>query len=145
MIPGTWRAVIDGIELEAQVDDVGLVLRGVADPARDLVGTALAVLVEHADGHDLRVVGEARDADAVVHALRDRAGDVRAVPELVVRAPVAVDEVVAAHEGRAAQVGSALEAPARLVGGARVDHRHDDTAGRRAPRAIRRGPRPQAR
>ena len=92
------------VELEAQVDDVRAVLGGPPDPARDRVRAALAVLVQHPDRHDLGVVGEPGHADAVVHVLGDRAGDVRAVAEEVEGAPVVVDEVAPGHERGAAEV-----------------------------------------
>ena len=84
--------------------------------------------VEHADRHDLRAVGEAGDAAAVVGALADRAGDVRAVAVLVVGEAVVVDEVVAAHEVAAREVGRAAEAPAVGVRDAGVEHRHGHAA-----------------
>ena len=102
-------------------------------PRADLERAALAVLVEHPHGHDLRVVSEPGHGEAVVHVLGDRPGHVGAVAELVERPPVAVHEVVAAHEGRTAQIGGALEAPACLVCGARVNHRdHRSTTTGRA-------------
>ena len=46
--------------------------RGEPDAARDRRDVALALVVEHPHRHDPRVVGDARDADAVVRRLRDQ-------------------------------------------------------------------------
>ena len=62
--------------------------------------------VDHLHWHDADVVSHARDADVVVRQLTDRAGHVRAVALLVVRVPVAVDPVVAAHEARRVEWGA---------------------------------------
>ena len=114
------------VELEREVDDVGAVADRVADARRDVHAVAGAVAVEHPHGHDLRAVGEPGDADVVVRALADRAGDVRAVAVLVVREAVVVHEVVAVHEVVLAEVGRPAEALARGVGDARVQHRDHD-------------------
>ena len=92
-------------------------------PAGDRRAVALAAAVEHPHRHDLRAEREPGHADAVVDALGDRRRDVRPVAVVVVRVAVVGDEVVAAREAVAAQVGRAGEAPAVGVRDAGVEHR----------------------
>src|SRR5436305_14924553 len=62
-------------ELEAQVDDLGTVVDGVADSAGDCCGVAGATGPKNPQRHDRRAVGEAGQREAVVGCLCDLAGD----------------------------------------------------------------------
>ena len=103
---------------------------------RDLEGAALAVLVEHVEQDDL------------LRCTRGRSRHHRPpviVPETCVRCPTScassrVDEVIAAHEGRAAQTARA-EPPAPICGAG--VHRDDDAE--RCPRRRWRRPGPRRR
>jgi hypothetical protein len=103
------------------------VVRGVADRVGDVDRRAPAAGAEDLERHDLRPVGQADDAAAVVRRLGDRPGAVRAVAVVVAGVGVVVDEVVAVDEVGDAQVrgGQALRA---LVADAGVDHGDDHAA-----------------
>ena len=84
-------------------------------------------------------VGDARDADAVVRALRDHARHEGPVAVAVVREVVVAHEVVAAHEAAAVEVRGAQVAAVRRgpVGDAGVEHGHRHARRRPAlPAAI---------
>ena len=104
-------------------------------PRHDVVGAAVGRaedlvpgLGDHLHRHDAHVERHARDADAVVGELSDRARDVGAVAVEVHRVVVVPDEVARRDEARAA-------AQLRCRGKGHVHHaerRVDRTAGRRA-------------
>jgi hypothetical protein len=99
------------------------------------------LLVEDAHGHDGRAVGDPRQRTAVVDALPDHARDERSVAVLVVGKGIPVDEVVAAGEARADEVGRAPEALGRPVGDAGVENAHGDATPARLARGDQVGPR----
>ena len=96
------RARLDGAggELEAQVDDLGVVVDREVDALGDRRRAAVALRVEHADRHQPHAVGQAGDADAVVGRLGDRARDLRAVAVAVLGVGAVRDEVVAPRRTR---------------------------------------------
>ena len=109
---------------------MGAVIGGVADGRGDARYRAAAAAAEHLERHDLRLVGHARHAHAVVGGLGDGAGHVGAVR--VVIQPVRdalVHEGLAVHELDAREIWDRAHLDALvveiLVGDARIDHRHD--------------------
>ena len=88
-------------------------------------------------------VGDARDADAVVRAWAITPGDEGPVAVAVVREVVAADEVVAAHEAAAVEVGRAQVAAVRRgpVGDPGVEHRDGHALAARRCRRRSRCPR----
>ena len=97
---------------EAHVDDLCAVVQCVANaPRQHVVGADLGtvedvvpVAVEHLHRHDVDVVGEPRNADAVVGELSDRPAHVRAVAVQIERQAVIPDEVVRRDELRRAEL-----------------------------------------
>src|SRR5207253_1979260 len=79
------HGVIDGLlddrallrRAEREVDDLRAVVGRPTDALRDVGHRSPALGGEDLDRHQLRAMREARDADAVVRRLRDRAGHVR--------------------------------------------------------------------
>jgi len=109
------------------------VVGGPVDAGRDLVGVAVAAVVEHAHGEDLGTGRDRLDPDAVTGQRVDDAGDVGAVAVAVLRRVVVVDEVVPrqqlAREVRVVGLDAGVDdrddragAGAHRMGGVRVDH-----------------------
>src|SRR6185312_15800331 len=126
------------VATERSVDDPGAVTAGAVErvdhpiPVTGAVGGAVAVVVgEHLELLRLRVGRDAADPDAVAVERGDRAGDVRAVADVVVGGGVVVDVVPA--------VGGEL---AGEVGVIRVGAAVDDGDGDARPGARRQRPRP---
>ena len=94
-----------GGELEAEVDDLGVVLDGKHHAFGDRGRFAFARAVEHTHGHDVGGEREAGETVVVVRVLGDRGGDERAVAVAVVGIGVFGDEVIAFDERVAAEVG----------------------------------------
>ena len=133
------------------VDDLRAVGDGVADGLGHRLGRAHRVGAERLEDHEPGALGDAGHADPVGAAGGEDAGDVRAVPVVVGRVAVAVDEVRAVdvvHEAVAVVVDAVAGDLARVapevvaqirVGevGARVDDRDDGAPARRdVPRAL---------
>ena len=121
--------LIDGVELEAEVDHLRAVVDRVADPLGDRRRVAGAVGVEHPHGHDRRAVGEAGQPEPVVGRLGDGPGHERAVALAVER------ERVVGRRSRSGSTNLVLAKSGRLaelvpvaVGDAGVEDRHDDAA-----------------
>jgi hypothetical protein len=130
-------------QLEADVDHVGSVARRPQDAGRNVRGVAGSLGVEHAHRHQLSAVGEPGEvllgrslADGDL--LGDRSGDVRAVPVLVQRLVVAVDEVGAGDELAGVKIGARRKA-GRLWRSGVSDPGVDD--GDRRPEGARRAAR----
>jgi hypothetical protein len=94
------------------------------------------VAVQHPHRHQLRPVGEAGDADRVAGLLADRPGDVGAVPVLVEREAIIVDEVVPPDELLGGEVGTAQEGAEVAIGDPGVEHRDGDSFGARPTRLL---------
>ena len=120
------------VELEAQVDDLGAVVDRVADAFGDRRRVAVAVGVQHANGHDPRAVGEAGQPEPIVGRLGDHPGHERAVPLAVERVGVVRDEVVGVDEAGLREVGRFREALPVPVRDARVEHGDRHAAAARA-------------
>ena len=100
-----------GRELKTQVDHLGAVAGRVQDAFGDRRGFAFAGAVQHANGHDPRAVGQARQPVAVVRGLGDRCRDERAVAVAVIRILAARDEVIACLNSCAPKSGERRNGP----------------------------------
>ena len=115
-------------ELEAQVDDLGTVVDGVADSAGDCCGVAGATGPKNPQRHDRRAVGEAGQREAVVGCLCDLAGDERAMTFAIDREPVVGHEVIGVYEARALEVGRRDVVAPAPVGDSGVEQCHHHPA-----------------
>src|SRR5690606_30853206 len=112
-----------GIPGQAQVDDVGAVVHGPANPLAYVRHGAAAAGAEHSHGHDGHGPVEAGDADAVVGPGADDARHHSAVAErrstvAIVGGRLVADEVAAGDDGARVDVGVVVPQP-------RVDDGHD--------------------
>ena len=83
---------------QAQVDDVRAIVGGINNAGSNVAVPAVAVLIEHLDRHDARAPRDAGDADAVIRGGGGDAGDMRAVPIVILHVSVfRRDEVLPVH------------------------------------------------
>ena len=94
-VEGVEHRLRIGVAPPACIDDLGPVVDGEIDPVDGRVGRAVALRVEHLQGHDPRAPVDARDADPVVPGGGENARDVSAVAVVVLKVVIAVDEVPA--------------------------------------------------
>ena len=105
VLTGVLEERVVGVAAQAEVDDVGALVRRPDDAVDDPAVEAVAVLIGDLDRQDPAVPGDAGDADGVVRVRRGDAGDVGAVPVVVGRVVVIVGEVAAGGDHLAGEVG----------------------------------------
>ena len=111
---------------QREVEHLGAVVYRPADAVGDVRRVAGASGVQHLDGHQRRLEGDASDALGVVGGLGDGSRHVRAVAVVVVGVLGVMDEVVARCEAHTLEVRHPDEGAFRLVGHACVEDGDDD-------------------
>ena len=113
---------------QAEIDDLGSVIGSPHDSVNDIAVGSVPIAVQHLDGHDVGVVGDACHSQAVVGGLGDSACHVGAMAVVIVGMAIVIDEVPSGNEGGCGQIWRLpVDTSKILIGNTGVDHGHYDS------------------